>query len=100
MRKREELYPDYGAEAAKIKQDGISEELLNSMIDKHKHCRNCMKKLYERYEVLQEAVPIFQRKPRFEEDTINNRVNNDFFGEICDFKIGYFAGKPISYRCV
>ena len=31
------------------------------------------------------------------EDTINNRVNNDFFGEICDFKIGYFAGKPISY---
>ena len=97
MRKREELYPDYGAEAAKIKQDGISEELLNSMIDKHKHCRNCMKKLYERYEVLQEAVPIFQRKPRFEEDTINNRVNNDFFGEICDFKIGYFAGKPISY---
>ncbi len=44
MRKREELYPDYGAEAAKIKQDGISEELLNSMIDKHKHCRNCMKK--------------------------------------------------------
>ncbi len=42
-------------------------------------------------------MPIFQRKPRFEEDTINNRVNNDFFGEICDFKIGYFAGKPISY---
>lgn len=97
MRKRNELYPDYSAELQEIKRCGMTEKLLNHIIAKHKRCRLCMKSLYERYEVLQEAVPIFHRRPRFAEDTINNRVNNDFFGEICDFKIGYFAGKPVAY---
>ena len=43
-------------------------------------------------------MPIFDREPRYDEaDPINNKINNDFFGEIIDFKTGYFAGTPISY---
>ena len=42
-------------------------------------------------------LPIFKRKPRFSDDVINNKINNDFFSEIVDFKTGYFAGEPISY---
>jgi SPP1 family phage portal protein len=75
--------------------------LLYRIIDKHRQNAIYNKDLYERYEVLQDAVPILTRTPRFPEDdddaTINNKVNNDFMGEIVDFKVGYFAGKAIGY---
>lgn len=31
------------------------------------------------------------------ENVINNKIANDFFSEIVDFKTGYFAGKAIAY---
>ena len=93
-----ELYPDFQAEIDEIDRVGISDALLNKIIDKHGANRMYNWNLHKRYEVLDGEVPIFQRIPRFdEENPVNNKVNNDFFGEIVDFKTGYFAGKPAVY---
>lgn len=98
-RKRIEKYPDYTAEIEAIEKGGITDELLRRIIDKHRHNAECNKALIDRYEAIEEGVPIFERTPRFgdEADAINNRLNNDFFSEIVDFKTGYFAGNPIAY---
>lgn len=98
-RTREQKYPDYTAEIEAIEAGGITDELLQRIIEKHSKNANYNKALIDRYEALADGVPIFQRKPRFgnEADEINNKINADFFSEIIDFKVGYFAGNPISY---
>lgn len=92
-------YPDYTAEIEVIEKDGITDALLRRIIEKHRNNAKCNKELIERYEALENGVPIFERTPRFGdgEDVINHRINNDFFSEIVDFKTGYFAGNPIGY---
>lgn len=93
-----ELLPTFTAELEAIREHGITVELLYDIIQKHLPNANYNKKLYKRYMTLWEGLPIFQRKPRYEkEKPINNKVNNDFFSEIVDFKVGYFAGEPITY---
>lgn len=93
-----QLYPDFTAELEEIKKNGISEQLLQKIILKHKPNAIYNRKLYKRYMTIDGNVPIFDRKPRFDENKpINNKINNDFFSEIVDFKTGYFAGKPITY---
>jgi SPP1 family phage portal protein len=97
-RSEAELYPDYQAEIAEIEQNGISDYLLNHIIDKHRKNADYSRMLHKRKEAIQGFVPIFKREPRFEEENpVNNKINNDFFGEIIDFKTGYFAGKPAVY---
>lgn len=98
-RKIREQYPDYSAYIEAIQAEGLSPTLLSKIIDKHKYNADYNKKLYERYQVLEDRVPIFLRQPRFEDgsDVVNNKVNNDYFSEIIDFKVGYFAGEPIAY---
>lgn len=98
-RKIREQYPDYSAYIEAIQTEGLSPTLLSKIIDKHKYNAEYNKKLYERYQVLEDRVPIFLRQPRFEDgsDVVNNKVNNDYFSEIIDFKVGYFAGEPIAY---
>lgn len=108
MRKEREIYPNYAAEINAIDEiavngvlpaDGIDLKLLYDIIHKHQGNSQCNRKLYKRYRNDEDSVPIFNRKPRFsdEEDVVNNKLNNDFFSEIIDFKVGYFAGKPIGY---
>lgn len=98
-RKEYELYPDYQAEIDEIEAKGITDGLLNQIITKHQANSLYNYKLHQRYEALAGMVPIYTRQPRFdEENPINNQVNNDFMGEIIDFKTGYFAGKPFSYN--
>lgn len=93
-----QLYPDYTSEIEEIRKNGITTELLQKIIQKHKGNAKYNRKLYKRYMVISNEVPIFERKLRFDEDKpINNKINNDFFSEIVDFKTGYFAGKPIVY---
>lgn len=93
-----QLYPDYSAECEELRNSGITPALLYRIINKHKPNALYNRKLYERYMCLNKAVPIMERTPRFEEEKpVNNKINNDFFGEIVDFKTGYFAGKPIAY---
>lgn len=93
-----ELLPDFSAELEEIRKNGISKDLLYKIIQKHRPNSDYNKSLYKRYKAIYGGVPIFSREPRFEEENpLNNRVNNDFFSEIVDFKVGYFAGKPIAY---
>lgn len=93
-----ELVPEFSAELAELRQNGITESLLRDIIGKHQFNAIYNQNLYRRYMAVVNGVPIHTRKPRYEEDKpINNKVNNDFFGEIVDFKVGYFAGEPISY---
>jgi SPP1 family phage portal protein len=93
-----QLYPDFSAEVKEIDKNGISIQLLQKIIAKHKNNALYNRALYKRYMTIENNVPIFNRKPRFEEESpINNKINNDFFSEIVDFKTGYFAGKPITY---
>lgn len=93
-----ETLPTFSAELAEVREHGITKELLQKIIQKHRANSLYNYKLYERYMAVAEGVDIFDREPRFEEEKpINNKVNNDFMGEIVDFKVGYFAGKPIGY---
>lgn len=92
-------YPDYTAFLDVLDNGQFTVEILQKIIEKHRYNREHTKELFERYKCSSDGVPIFKRKPRFEEDSnaINNKVNNDFFSEINDFKIGYFSGKPFAY---
>lgn len=93
-----QLVPKYTAEIEEIRKNGITKELLYKIIQKHQPNALYNKGLYDRYMTLQGSLPIHNRKPRYdEENPINNKISNDFFSEIVDFKTGYFAGKPITY---
>lgn len=96
-RTTEQEYPCYSAEIEYLREKGIDSGILYKIINKHRGNSIYNKKLYGRYKTAYSDVPIFNRTPRFAEDTINNKVNNDFFSEIVDFKTGYFAGSPIAY---
>lgn len=97
-RREDELLPNFNAFVDEIDNNGITAELLYKIIRRHKKNSAFNKGLWERYMAVADGVPIFDRKPRYKEnDPINNKINNDFFGEIVDFKVGYFAGVPISY---
>ena len=93
-----QLLPEFTAELEEIRKNGISKTLLYDIIQKHLPNSTYNRGLYRRYMGISDGVPIFSRQPRYDEDKpINNKVNNDFFGEIVDFKVGYFSGEPISY---
>ena len=95
---RNQLYPDLSCFIDEIRQNGISTGLLQKIIDRHINNAIYNRMLYDRYQTLNGAVPISNREPRFDEERpINNKINNDFFSEIIDFKVGYFAGRPITY---
>lgn len=104
-----DLLPEFSAELEEIRANGITTSLLNDILTKHSPNAEYNRGLYKRYMGITEGVPILQRKEFYNADKeeangdlnpankINNKVNNDFFGEIVDFKVGYFAGEPISY---
>lgn len=96
-------YPDYSGYIAEIKKNGITDELVNKIISKHINNAEHTRELYNRYKTREDAVPIFSREPRFEHDNkdieeLNNKVNNDYFSEIADIAVGYFAGRAASYK--
>ncbi len=105
--RRECDYPDYSGYIDYLDAHGFDDEVMNRIIDRHTLNREYTKKLYERYKCYEDAVPIFSRRPRFDDniadsegnkiEPLNNKINNDFFGEINDIMIGYFAGKAASY---
>lgn len=92
----ESIFPNYSSEIMRIEREGISSEVIDRIIDKHEPKRLHMKALYNRWCTTKEGVPIFTRKARA--DVVNNKINNDYFGEIVSTKIGYFAGTPFSYQ--
>lgn len=93
-----ELLPEFTAELEEIRNSGITTELLYKIIQKHQFNAIYNKSLHNRYKGLNGCVPIFNRKPRYEEEKpINNKINNDYFGLIINAKTGCFAGNPFSY---
>src|SRR5690606_35928635 len=75
----------------------VTDEILHDLIEEHAPVRKRMIDLYNRYKANEEGVPIFSREvPDYEK--VNNRINNDFFSEIIDTKVGYMFGNPISYN--
>ena len=98
VRSEFELLPSFGAELEEIRNVGISPELLRKILEKHQPNSEYNQRLFKRYMGILGYLPIHERQPMYEEEKpINNKVSNDFFGEIVDFKVGYFAGEPISY---
>ena len=99
MRRESEVYPDLSAFIEAIDKKGISAALLSKLLERGRPCLDHVKDLHDRYESRENAVPIYGRTPRFKDagEAINNKVGNDFFGEIVDIKTGYFAGKPVTY---
>lgn len=98
VRNELQLLPSFDAELEEVRKSGISANLLYKIIQKHMPNAEYNRQLFKRYMAISGGVPIFFREPRYEEENpINNKVNNDFLGEIVDFKVGYFAGEPISY---
>lgn len=106
MRKTED-YPDYSGYLDYLEEHGFDANIMNKIIARHASCRQRTTALYERYKCYEESVPIFSRAPRFNDglrdengnplEQLNNKINNDFFGEINDIMIGYYAGKAASY---
>lgn len=75
----------------------ITSDIIKDLIQEHKPKRDKMIKRYDRYKVETKGVPILTREFN-DPKKVNNKLNNDFFSEIVDTKIGYFAGKPIAYN--
>ena len=93
---KEDLFPNFNNEIYQIEKYGISKDIIKKIRKKQEYKKEHMKELYNRYKICEESVPIFGRS--FTEDgAINNKLNNDYFGEIVRTTVGYFAGSPFSY---
>ena len=81
-----------------IRKDGeVTSKMLHDLITDNQANRAHLEELFERYKATEAGVPVLTRT--FTDVTkINNKINNDFFGDIIDIKVGYFAGEPISYK--
>jgi SPP1 family phage portal protein len=80
---------------------GLTPKTIKTLITKASPKHTEVKNLYERYCQTTKGVPIQTRKyiidGKEQTDKINNKIANDFFGEIVNMKIGFFCGVPISY---
>ena len=80
------------------KGNAITSEMIAELIKDHADMSKRTLGLYERYCVEEHAVPIFNREFTDSGNKINNKMNNDFFKEIIDTKLGYIIGKPVVYN--
>ena len=79
----------------RLMSENVNSDIIKELIDGHADDRKRMAKLHERYKATKKGVPVLTRE--FEDfSKINNKLNNDFFSDIIDTKVGYFAGRPIS----
>lgn len=93
---REEFFPDYSAEIEAIEEEGITPGIIKSLLQKHAPKAEDMLRKYNRYRGTITGVPIYQRElPTGQEVKVNNKLNNDFFSEIVDTKVGYGFGNPV-----
>lgn len=77
----------------------ITGGMISDIIRENRDRHDTQVKLYERYKGTQAGVPILTRKHPIENvSKVNNKLANDFFGDIVNTKIGYFMGSPISYK--
>ncbi|MCM3598699.1 phage portal protein [Metabacillus idriensis] len=88
---------DFTYELEQLNEGDRTPQLIQRIIEKHKPRADEMKLLYERYRVKEEGLPILNRTLD-DPMEVNNQVNNDFFSEIIDTKVGFFAGTPVTYK--
>ena len=56
---------------------------------------NTLSNKYERFKASENGVPIFSRT--LEDDSkVNNKINNDFVGDVIDTKLGYMISIPVT----
>lgn len=73
----------------------VTSEIIKDLIEEHAPRAEKMKKMYKEYKA--EKLPIQERE--FTDKTkINNKINNDYRGEIIDGITGYMYGRPIAYQ--
>ena len=77
-------------------KNGITGKALLEIILDDSQNSNLLQRKYKRYKAEKDGVPIFSRT--ISNDKINSQVNNDFFSEIVDTKVGYMVGVPITYQ--
>ena len=70
----------------------ISATFLDNLISTH--TRKIAPK-YKKYQKLYENKHKILNRPKKDENKPNNKISNDFFGQIIDNTVGYFLGKPI-----
>ena len=94
----DEIMRNYRAELQALDKNGgvPTVEIIKKILDKHYPKKQHMMGLYDRYMCHEDGVPIFSRE--FDDTSaINNKINNDYFSELVNTKVGYFAGAPFSY---
>lgn len=72
-------------------------EFIDQLITDHASIASRTRLLHERYLGSKEGVPIKTRELP-DRMKVNNKIANDFMGEIIDTKTGFFAGIPINYE--
>ncbi|MBE0449031.1 MAG: phage portal protein [Actinobacteria bacterium] len=72
-------------------------EMVKLLIEDHKNTALKLNIFYESYKQSEAATPILKRTFT-DENKVNNKLANDFIGEIVDMKVGYMFGNPISYQ--
>jgi SPP1 family phage portal protein len=79
----------------------VNANTIKVLIDKSKTEHEKIRNLYERYKQTDKGVPVLTREYKIgtekQTNKINNKLPNDFVGEIVDMKVGFFCGVPISY---
>lgn len=94
----DDIMKNYRAELRALDENGgvPTIEIIKKILNKHRPKREHMLGLHNRYLSHVDGVPIFRRE--FEDPSaINNKINNDYFSELINTKVGYFAGAPFSY---
>lgn len=94
----DDIMKNYRAELRALDENGgvPTIEIIKKILNKHRPKREHMLGLYNRYLCHVDGVPIFHRE--FEDPSaINNKIANDYFSELINTKVGYFAGAPFSY---
>jgi len=73
----------------------VTSKIIKDLISEYSGIHRKMKQDYDRYKA--EQLPIHFREQK-KQDKPNNKLNNDYRGEIVDQGVGYLFGKPITYR--
>jgi SPP1 family phage portal protein len=75
----------------------ITSEVIRNLIEEHTNERDRLIRNYGRYCGSADAVPILSRTVP-DSQLVNNKLANDFFGEIVDTKVGYLLGISPSFQ--
>jgi SPP1 family phage portal protein len=82
--------------AERMAAEGVHYDLVKEVISAHGNLKTKALDMYGRYQQASGNTPIMNRS--FEGEAakkINNKLANDFFGEIVDTKTGYLFGLPV-----